>query len=652
MPKENTNRIKFLEDRLLAYKSAYYQGKALVADEVYDALEDELRSLSPKSKVLEMVGSKDLAGDVQHTPPMLSLNKTYKPQDIDDFAKEHQIVRTIKCDGSAHRLVFKVSEDKEEAFFTFSASRGNGEKGQDCSDKICEGKNFIKRFKVPESLKDLSGLDLIELRGEIVFPVSAFSSYEDEFESIRNAVAGVLNRKDARLSASKAKSDAIDRLEFILYDVLLKDSKGNLLDGFSSYTESLKEFGGLGFNLPEVVLLSKGDKESEAIESIYEKKRDYLFDGVVYRIDDNKVFQEKGATGHHPLGAIAFKVQGETKETLIQDIELNVGRTGKVSFTALLEPVELSGAVLSRATLHNAEFVEQGFGKGARIEIVRSGEVIPYVTALREKGQDYKVPTKCPSCGEDLERVGPELFCRNDICEAKVLNYLLFFMQTIEIKGVAEAAIKALVDGGLVKEPADLFKLTANDFMGLEGFKKKSSDNAVKAIEAARKIPLFRFIASLGIKGAGKRKGKDLARVYGNLETIRKVSVKDLKKIEGWAEKTSKAFVEGLSKKKDMIDRLCEVVEIEGPVKATSGGEVSSMAGKSVVITGKLSMPRPKLAEILEGAGLKVSSSVTSKTDYLLCDGPSSSSKYKKAESLGVATISEEEMLKAIGEKV
>lgn len=642
-------KVNDLASKLLAYKAAYYHGNELVPDPVYDALEDELKALAPDHSVLSMVGFAS-SGRVRHDPLMLSMQKTYDVSDVVSFASKHPLIMTAKADGSSLALEFAVTEDTAVLFR--GSSRGNGEFGEDYTKNLAETK-IVKRVKVSNALLDL-GVRTMEVRGEMIFPRAAFERYitanPEEFKSIRNSVAGLLARKDPRENGSTA----IEELKFLAYDLICRDASGALVQPFALYADLLLALLKMGFDvLPPTSIPSGVDEArlSAIIEDFYvsDEGRDFLVDGIIFRIDDNAEWRSKGATSHHPLGSMAFKRQGESAETTIESIEVATGRTGKVSFTAVLKPVELSGASLSRATLHNITFIEDGgYGPGAVIEIVRSGEVIPYVKSLVSRGQSYSPPETC-SCGQPLARRGVDLVCDSSSCPPKELAFAEYFLKTLEVKGIAEATIEALYASGLVRSVGDFFRLTPNDFMTLEGVKTKSANNYFEAIQKCRSIGLDKFLSLLGIPGVGKTKGKELGRLFKTKEKVLSLSKDEILGINGWAEKTAEAFLSGIKSKEALIRDLLSVMDVKDLADENSSGGEGSLSGKTLVITGKLSRPRKDLKKLLSDAGAKISDSVSKDTSWLVCDGPSSSSKYKKAESLGIPLITEEEIVKLAG---
>lgn len=644
------DRLKSLAKTLLGYKVSYYAGKPVVSDAVYDKLEDELRAMDPLHPILSVVGA-GKEGKVPHRPPMLSMKKTYIAEDVTAYLASHDLVMTPKADGSSQSIEYAVVDGV--AVVGRASTRGNGVKGDDNTAKIKQTK-VPKTFIVPTRIMTLSPAT-VEMRGELVFPVERFKNYSHEFDSIRNAVAGVMNRKDPRRAPDGGVSHAIDEISFLCYDLIAKDKNGNILSPYQTFEDLLADVAAI-FTVPEYSVIERGRGQGEVdalIEVFFKKEHTYLVDGIVYRVNNMKAWTELGATSHHNNGSLAFKRAGETAETTIRQIEEAVGRTGKVSFTAVFDEVEISGAVLRRATLHNAEFIEAGgYGVGAKIRVIRSGEVIPYVQELiADPSAPYLTPSSC-DCGQTLVRRGPDVFCDNKKCSQREKAYAEYFLKTLEVKGVAEATVDALFSAGLVRRVGDFFRLKEADLLGLDGFKAKSAANVIKAIEARREIDLDTFLSLLGIAGVGRSKGAELAKIFRTMERVRSLSEKDLLTLDGWAGKTAAAFVEGLVEREDMVNDLLGVMTVKDMAAedlVETAGRLP-LAGVTVVITGSLSRPRADLEKDLAAAGARVAGSVTRNTTYLVTNEASGSSKAKRAAELGVPVMTEAEiMAKAAG---
>jgi DNA ligase (NAD+) len=647
-----------LASQLLHYKRLYYLGTPAIDDTTYDALEDKLRAMDPHHPVLAFVGYPlaKTEGKVVHEPPMLSLAKTYEIKDLQSFLQKGAAVVSEKFDGMALALEFGANGSLERA-----STRGNGTLGEDVTEAVFRVKSL------PKSLVwGRENQIKIEIRGEIYFPIPAFEPFAERFESYRNAVPGTFGRKEVQEAA-----DVLAVLEFCAYDFHLKTGDGKLLDaeethavlGFpdGTYWKRLKTLETWGFFTGVAAgtstLVEKGTAAEDLqnlVTSAFEKKRDHLMDGLVFRYNDDALWETLGNTSHHPRGSLAFKQTGETAETLIEAIEVNVGRSGKITFRARLAPVQLSGAKITYATLHNAEFITQGgYAPGAKVQLKRSGEVIPSIIGLAEPSLvSYSLPEKCP-CGFDLTRHGPDLFCyERRKCAHKDQESLVYFVKSLDILGISDRIIEKLRTAGLLETPADLFRLTKDDFLQMEGFAEKSAENAVKAIQEKRRLPLHVFLTALGLKRGGAVKCKEVARKFCTLEAVRGAKASELSEEKGWAGKSAEDFLTSLQEKSDVIDDLLKVVDIlpeekQGFSEAMKG---HPYFGKSICITGSLSRPREEYKARLEKQGAKLVSSVTSKTHLLVCNEASQSSKYTQAVELGVPIVSEAEFEKVLGE--
>lgn len=646
----NRAKIEALASQILLHKKLYYSGKAAIPDAAYDALEDELRSLDATHPVLDFVGYSLGKGakKVAHEPPMLSLAKTYDVEDLNSFLAKHVCVQTDKFDGMALSIEF----DSKGKLFRAS-TRGNGKLGEDVTEHVFHVADIPKSISLPQAQ-----FYAAEVRGEVYFPISAFEKFKTQFDSYRNAVPGTFGRKEVELAAP-----VLHVLKFCAYDIIFKDAEQNAIPfsktnemlglNSTSYFDRLKFLENHGFFTGVANgVAKKVDPQVEAsaddLTALLSKKRDYQVDGLVFRVDDDKTWETLGITSHHPRGSLAFKQAGEVAVTRILDIEENVGRSGKITFRARLEPVNLSGAKITYATLHNAEFIESGnYAVGAKVKLTRSGEVIPSIVGLVEAAEKpYELPQQCP-CGYLLTRQGPDLFCfEQRACVRKDQESLVHFVSVLDIMGISDKIILKLREAGLLQEPADLFKLTAEDFVEIEGFAKKSAENAVTAINERRKIPLATFLAALGLKRGGVVKCQEVARRFKTLAAVRNATAADLQTEKGWAEKSAEDFVQSLADKKQMVDNLLNYVEVQedhsGKDIAAAGGH--PLFGKVICITGALSQPREEYKKKLEAVGAKVTDSVSAKTQFLVCNEASGSKKYTQAQSLGIPVISEEKL--------
>jgi len=628
-------------------------------DTLYDQLVERLRRVRPGAAVLESMGPSHsgepaLAADeavllppeqrfgagVIHKRPMLSLDKCYNEADLHSWAAKFtgEIVVMPKMDGVACSLRYDRAGK-----LVLAATRGSGVEGEDITT------NALVIESIPGALKT-GGVEL-EIRGELYMKLSEFQRFKDDFANPRNLTAGSIKQKDP------AKSRAA-HLSFFPYDVIGPD--------FVDEREKFALFKTLGFAEIDHEFVPR-----EQLQAAYErfaKARaglDYEIDGVVYRTSTIKEQTRLGLTGHHPRYAIAYKFQGDSGVTDLRDVLWSVSRTGVITPVALLEPVELSGAMIGRASLHNLNIFEAlGVTHDCRVEVTRRGGVIPNVERVIEAGahaRPYAVPTHCPACNSPTlrqkKREGEFLYCSQPKqCVMARLGELEHFAKAIDIQGFGPKVITAAVDAGLLSSPADFFALRAEDLEELERLGRKSAQNLVAEIAAKRRLPLAVFLQALGAPHLGNQNAKLLAGEYLTLEKIRALTQADLMEIKGIKEAIADALVEGLAARSEVIDALLEHVEVLVGEKAApvAGG---ALAGKSFVFTGTLEgFTREQAQARVVALGGEVPSGVNKALGYLVVGAGkgAKSSKQKKAEELIAAgaplqVLSEDEFLGLTG---
>lgn len=649
------NKIEKIASQILLYKELYYLGRAAISDEAYDALEKELSNLDPSHPALSFVGYKvkDSTAKVAHRPPMLSLAKTYETLELVEFAAGRDIVLSDKVDGMALSIEYDF-----EGRLLRASTRGNGQLGEDVTSHVMHVVSLPKHLRSNSKTKDIR----FEVRGEMYFPIGEFSRFSERFDSYRNAVPGTFGRKEVDEAV-----DVLNVLKFRSYDVIAfrkSDSHHNDtlqapsdLDRIigKTYFEKLKCLETMGFDtgLPEgTTKLLQGEDVLSKLQDFalnaFKDDRDHQIDGLVLRLNDEELFDALGTTSHHPRGSIAFKQESEVAVTEILAIETSIGRSGKITFRAHIKPVQLSGAVISYATLHNAEFIRSGgYAPGALVKITRSGEVIPSIIGLEKASStEYSFPQTCP-CGFPLQISGPDLYCSQNIsCAPKDQESFLYFAQTLEIVGLSEKTVTKLREANLLKSPADFFRLTVDDVLKLEGFALRSAENLIGSIQNKRKIPLSIFLAALGLKRGGIVKCREVASKFGTLESVMAATSDELSEERGWAGKSAVDFLESLEGRKAWVAELLNYVEVI-PDTSRSERELFAdhpLAGKNLCITGSLSQPREVYVKKLERIGAKVASSVTSKTNFLVCNEESGSTKYTQAKKLGIPVLKENEL--------
>jgi len=490
----------------------------------------------------------------------------------------------------------------------------------------------------------------IEIRGEVVI-------FKDEFEKInaqrlkageqlfanpRNAAAGSLRQLDPSITAAR-------NLVFLPYGVGVNELSHKLLSEKMSYIYQL------GFREPPLRRITKGFDEIEAIyEQMKEERESYpmMLDGMVVKVNEIAAQIDMGYTVKVPRWAVAYKFPAVEKITTVKDIVLQVGRTGVVTPVAIVEPTEIDGVIVERATLHNFDEIDR---KDIRIFdkviILRSGDVIPKIIKVltqERTGNEVKVarPKNCPVCGSELLQEEVLIKCQNLRCEARVVNSIIYFAskQCLNIDGLGVKIVEQLFSAGLVKSVLDLFDLNKEKLLALEGFKEKKATNLLQAIQSAKGCELWRLINSLGIEHIGEVASKMIAQRFG-LNFVNAVK-EELLEIEGIGEEMAESFLEFLRVNHETVSKLVEVLQPVAPEQQEEAQE-NPFKGKTVVLTGTMSESRGKIKENLEALGAKVSGSVSKKTDFVIY-GEDAGSKYDKALSLGVATLNEDEMQELI----
>lgn len=627
-----TNRIQELERLILYHKELYYRGKAEISDEAYDKLEAELQKLDSDNSVLKLVGHMSVEKDVKvaHQRKMLSLDKTYVEEDLFKWIGDEEVISVLKIDGSSCSIIYK------EGKLQLAKTRGDGSFGENITKKVM----FIA--DIPKSIPIK---DEIEVRGEIFCVETSFFDLSKEMEQMglekptsqRNIVAGLLGRKENIQLASHLSFKAFD---------LIDERK------FKKEHEKLDELSRLGFTLPDYELHKKSKGVEKRIQEAKEfmVKGDFLIDGLVFVYDDLRLHAELGETSHHPRYKIAYKFAGDTKTTQINEIEWGVSRNGTLTPVALVEPVELSGAMISRVTLHNFGMVQNFELKtGDKIEIIRSGEVIPKFLGVVEKSKgSFTYPKHCPSCETKLVVQDIWLFCENESCPAKVKEEILNYIQKANIEDVSDKRLDEMMSKGFVKDIPDLYKLSKDDLLTLEKVKDKLASKMLDNIAKTKEQGLAQFISAIGVEGVSVAKSeKIIAQGYNTLEKILALDLEKLKSIEGFAEKSSQAFLSSLHKKNRLIKELLSVgVKVKSDEIASGEGPLQ---GLKFCITGELSMPRGQFEKLIKQSGGVMVSSVSKNTNFLITnETDSSSSKFVKAKELGISIVSEAKLLKMI----
>ena len=626
-----TSRIQELEKHILHHKERYYLGNAEISDEKYDKLEAELKKLDPENPVLKLVGFKQTENidKVPHQKKMLSLDKTYDEKDLTKWVGKEEVVSVFKIDGSSCSLIY------ENGHLVTAKTRGDGLLGENITKKA---------IFIPDIPKHVSGNRSFEVRGEVYCIENNFFVLSKEMQDMglegptsqRNIVAGLLGRKE--------NIQLCRHLSFQAFDIIADEK-------FSNEHQKLDVLKEAGFITPDYEL-HKSDKEltqriAEAKE--FMSSGDYLIDGLVFVYDDLKLQNELGETSHHPRYKIAFKFAGETKVAKINEIEWGVSRNGTLTPVALIEPTELSGAEIRRVTLHNYGMVQNFQLKaGDKIEIIRSGEVIPKFLGVMERSkQEFTYPKKCPSCDSKLIIQDIWLYCDNERCPSKVKEVILNYIQKAGIDDVSDKRLDEMIGKGLVEGIPDLYRLKLEDFLLLEKVKDKLATKMFENIQKTKQLGLAQFISAIGVEGVSITKSeKIIAQGYNTLEKIQSLTLEKMLQFEGFAEKSSVSILESLEKKRPLIEELLSV-GVKVKADEISSGE-GPLSGLKFCITGELSESRPQFEKLIKQNG-GVIAGVSKNLSYLVTnEEDGTSSKYVKAQALGIPIINEKKLMKLI----
>jgi DNA ligase (NAD+) len=623
------SRIAVLHDLIIKYKTLYYQGRPEISDTEFDKLEAELQRLDPTNSALKLVGTTTSASDkIKHDRKMLSLEKTYVLDDLLSWKGKEEIISTMKLDGVSCSLVF------ENGNLIQAKTRGDGSFGENIMPKVM-WINSIPKLITPKNK--------IEIRGELFCDEESFFHLSSEMVSIgldkptsqRNIVAGLMGRKDNLEFCRYIKFMAFDYIsdEKILHEV-----------------EKFKKLEKYHFTIPDVGVHQDQKSIEETIEEArkFMSEGDYQIDGLVFTYNLMSHHEELGETSHHPRYKMAFKFQGESKTTTLKEIIWSVSRNGILTPVGEIEPVELSGAMIGRVTLHNYGMVLQNNLKsGDQIEIIRSGEVIPkFLSVVKSSNNKFQIPETCPSCGEKVEIEDIRIYCRNDKCPGKNKEIILNFIQKIGIEDLSGKRLEDLINAKLVSTISDVYRLSAEDLMTVDKIKEKLSTKVIESIQKTKTCDLIIFLAALGISGGAYSKCEKVVRAgFDSIDKIKKLTLAELMSIESFAEKSATDFLSSLTEKIPLINELIEL-GFEFTVEETRETEVT---GKKICITGALTEKRPVIEDkIREGGGIVVSS-VSKNTDILVTNETDpSSSKYKKALELKINIISEADLMKLL----
>lgn len=651
---EAEKQISQLREQLAYHGQKYYVEDAPeIEDYEYDQLYRQLEELEAQFPQLvssdsptQKVGGPALNtfAPVEHAVPMESLHDSFSEEELRDFDRrvreacpQAQYVVEPKFDGLSVALEYR------DGVLVRGSTRGDGLVGEDVTANIRTIRTVPKKLTQP--------VPFLEVRGEVYMSHESFLSLcarqelqeEKPFKNPRNAAAGSLRQKDPRVTATR-------ELDIFVFN--LQQVEGKSLSGHAQSLQWMQE---LGLTVPPFY------KVCDTIEEVLEEVRrigelrgslPYSIDGAVVKVDQFSQRAQLGSTAKFPKWAEAFKYPPEEKETTLLSIEINVGRTGVLTPTGVFEPVQLAGTTVSRATLHNEDFIaEKGLCPGARVVLRKAGEIIPEVVKVLSCPEDstpFQMPETCPSCGQPVTREEGEaaVRCTNPECPAQLLRHLIHFASrdAMDIDGLGPAILEQLVSAGLLYTPADLYSLTQEQLAGLERMGEKSAQNLLDALEASKKNDFSRLIFALGIPHIGAKAAKLLSARFPTMETLLEATEEEIASIDGFGQIMAQAVAEFLQLpgSRHLIQALREAgVNMEAAQTPTG----SLFSGRTFVLTGTLpTMTRSQASALIESLGGKVSGSVSKKTSYVVA-GEEAGSKLAKAEKLGVPVLSEAELL-------
>ena len=668
--KDLEKKIEALREEIRHHERLYYVlDNPAIRDADFDKLMQQLKDLEAEHPSLvtpdsptQRVGGKPREGFVKvtHSSPMLSLDNTYNEEELRAWERRvHELtgrsdvdyVCELKLDGMSLALVY------EEGKLVRGITRGDGSIGEDVTLNVRTVRSIP--LSIPKERLKKAGIPAdFEVRGELLMPTASFKKINEErernglptFANPRNFTAGTVRQLDSNITAER-------RLDYFPY-ILLQDGRTY----FDHHSKTLAALDAAGFKVNQNRKLVHTMEEVWSFIQQWEEKRDtlpYEIDGIVVKVDRTPLQDELGFTGKAPRWAIAYKYAARAGITKLEDIRVQVGRTGKLTPVAMLAPVLIGGTTVRNATLHNMDEIERlGVKIGDWVQVERGGDVIPKVAKViddKEHPRGHKtfhMPETCPVCGTKVVRTEGEVDyrCVNANCPAKLRETILHFASrgVMNIDGMGDALVTQLTGRGLVKNVADIYKLTKEDLLGLERMGDKSAQNILDEIEASKKLPLERVIYGLGMRFVGERTAQFLAEHFGSMEALEQAGVEELQNVNEVGPRIAESIVEffSIAANRKLVERLRDAgLAFKGKKKERG----TKLVGKTFVLTGTLTKyTRDEAKKMIEDAGGKVTGSVSKKTDYVVA-GADAGSKMDKAKELGVAVIDEKEMEKLAG---
>ncbi|MBP1551939.1 MAG: NAD-dependent DNA ligase LigA [Oscillospiraceae bacterium] len=650
---EKLNSLK----QLVEYHSDLYynQNRNEISDYEYDMLMQQIKNIeaqfpqlitedSPTQRVQGLANS--TFEKVTHQVKMESLLDAFSYEELRDFdnrvksvAPDAKYVVETKIDG------LSMSLEYVDGVFTRGSTRGDGVVGEDVTQNLATIKSIPKKIK--------NAPKFLELRGEVYMPKEVFlklvKQQEDEgkkpFKNPRNAASGSVRQKDSRITAER-------ELDIFIFNIQQISDEYKL----TGHKESLDLIKSFGFKVsPRYNLYDSIDEVIGEIENIGNMRGQFSFeiDGAVVKVDDFETRREMGSTNKYPRWAIAYKYPPEEKATILKDIEISVGRTGVLTPTAVFEPVQLAGTSVQRAVLHNQDFIdEKQINIGDEILVRKAGDIIPEVVKLVKKNTEevFRIPLVCPSCHSEIVKTEESaLRCINPECPEQLTRNIIHFASrtAMNIDGLGESIVYQLAESNLIKDVGDLYSLTFEQALSLEGFKDKSAQNLITAIENSKQANLDKLIFAFGIRNIGEKAAALLAEKFDTLDNLINADMQSIIEIDGFGEIGAKSVTEYFAK--DTVKLVIQKLKAAGVNMQYKSSRASDiLSGKTFVVTGTLpSLSRDEAEKLIADNGGKAASSVSKKTSYVLA-GEKAGSKLEKAKTLGIPVIDEAEFLNMI----
>ena len=650
------SELEQLKKTIAYHSNLYYQeNRTEISDYEYDMLVNRVKSIenefpqlitadSPTQKVQGVASSS--FEKVVHTVKMESLLDAFSYDELRDFDRKvkdavgkAQYVVETKIDG------LSMSLEYVNGVFTRGSTRGDGTVGEDVTQNLATIKSIPKRIE--------NAPRFLEVRGEVYMPRAVFlklaRQQEDEgkqpFKNPRNAASGSIRQKNSKITRER-------RLDIFIFNLQQASDDFTV----ATHKESLDKLKDFGFNVcPRYILCDDIEEAIKQVEIIGNMRGEFSFDidGAVIKVNDLAQRTAMGSTNKYPRWAIAYKYPPEEKETVLKDIEISVGRTGVLTPTAVFDTVQLAGTSVQRAVLHNQDFIdEKQINIGDTIVVRKAGDIIPEVVRLAKKNSlgSFQIPLICPSCGAPVVKTDESaLRCNNPDCPEQLVRNLIHFASrdAMDIEGLGEAVIYQLADKKMIHDVADIYDLTVDDALKIDGFKEKSANNLINAIENSKSRNLDKLVFALGIRNVGAKAATLLCEEFNSIEGLINAQITDIIKIDGIGDIMAESVAEYF--KSESVRNIIRRLREKGVnMQYTSSVESDVLKGRTIVVTGTLpTLSRDEAEKLIRDNGGKASSSVSKKTSYVLA-GEKAGSKLDKANSLGIPVITEEEFLKMI----